>query len=425
MAKIIQISAREILDSRGQPTVSAEVILDDGSRASAGVPSGASTGAFEAIELRDGDKKRYGGLGVLKAVQNVETEIFEAVRGLEAADQEMLDRKMISLDGTENKGRLGANAILAVSLATCRAAAVSQNIPLYEHIADIGRMPDTMSEVFPVPMFNVLNGGKHADSGLSVQEFKLIPSGILEYPEQLRAGSEIFQALKKLLKEHQQVTGVGDEGGFAPHLESHAAAFEILQSAITAAGYTPGQDIFLGIDAASNSFYEATDSMYHLEPEGVVLTAENLVNLYRDWKVKYHLVSVEDGLNEEDWDGWVEMHERLRANDQKTLLIGDDLLVTNVRRLEKAIEMRACNAVLIKVNQIGTLTETLDCVRLAKENGFKTIVSHRSGETIDDFIADLAVGVRADYIKTGSLSRGERLAKYNRLLEIWDDRSKN
>lgn len=421
MSKILEVSAREILDSRGNPTVETTVTLEDGSVGVAGVPSGASTGKFEAVELRDGDQARYLGQGVLKAVENVNGELRDAVLGMDAAEQETLDRKMIGLDGTDNKGRLGANAILGISLAAARAQAKSAGKPLYAHIRSLASLPEKI-DGFPVPMFNVVNGGKHADSGLSTQEFKLVPYGIEGYPDRLRAGSEIFHALKKRLEKDGLSTGVGDEGGFAPHMESHASALETLHEAIRDAGYEPGKDVFIGLDVAANSFYDETEDRYLLKPEDASLSRESMTSMYRDWMSKYAVVSIEDGLHEEDWGGWAVMREKLEkesaAWDRKVMLIGDDLLVTNPRRLEKAIAEKSCNAVLIKVNQIGTLTETLECMRIARENGYDTVVSHRSGETVDDFIADLAVGASAGFIKTGSLSRGERLAKYNRLLGI-------
>ncbi|MEP7162964.1 MAG: phosphopyruvate hydratase [Candidatus Moraniibacteriota bacterium] len=424
MPKIIELSAREILDSRGNPTVEAQVRLDDGTEARAGVPSGASTGIHEALELRDNDPKRYHGLGVLTAVKNIETEIREAVLGMEATDQKALDKKMIALDGTENKSRLGANAILGVSLVVARAAAKSTGQSLADYLELL--YGGKKKKGFPIPMFNILNGGKHADSGLSAQEFKIIPAGIPTYPEQLRAGSEIFHSLKKLLEKNDHSVAVGDEGGFAPHLESHAQALEMLKAAIEAAGYRFGEEVFLGLDVAASSFYEKNDTAYLLKPENVKLSRESLVNLYREWIKKYALVSIEDGLEEEDFSGWTAMREKIEKESavwgKPALLIGDDLLVTNVKRLKLAIAAKACNAVLIKVNQIGTLTETLDCMRLATKNKMTCMISHRSGETVDDFIADLAVGTGAEYIKSGSLSRGERLAKYNRLLALWEER---
>ena len=422
--KIVRVEGREILDSRGNPTVEVEVELEGGMVAVAGVPSGASTGKFEAVELRDGDAKRFGGKGVLQAVANVNGELREAVLGMDAADQRMLDEKMIALDGTENKGRLGANAILGISLAAARAEALARNMPLYRHIRSLAGLPEVIDS-FPIPMFNVINGGKHSDSGLSAQEFKLVPSGIEAYPDQLRAGSEIFHALKKILEKGNLSVGVGDEGGFAPHMESHARALEVLHQAITEAGYAPGKDVFIGFDVAASSFYDEEEDQYYLQPENVKLSRESIINVYRDWMAKYAVVSIEDGLHEEDWAGWAQMKEKLEKDSaawgRKVMLIGDDLLVTNTKRLAKAIEEKSCNAVLIKVNQIGTLTETLDCMKLARENGYDAVVSHRSGETTDDFIADLAIGASAGFIKTGSLSRGERLAKYNRMLKIWSE----
>lgn len=415
MTSISDIRGREILDSRGNPTVEVTLTIEGGVSATAGVPSGASTGSLEAIELRDGDEHRYGGKGVLKAVATVNGELREKVIGMDVSDQEGIDTAMRACDGTENKSRLGANAILGISLATARASALEKGMPLYERIAELFGTP--FGESFPIPMFNVLNGGAHSDSGLSVQEFKLFPKGIEKYSERLRAGSEIFQTLRGVLAKNGYSVGVGDEGGFAPHLESHAQAFEILIQAIEKAGYVPGKDVFLGIDAAANSFYIETENVYALEPEQVRLTRDQLLNVYAEWIEKYFLVSIEDALHEEDWEGWA-IHEERFGKGKGIMLIGDDLLVTNPKRVEIAIEKKACNAVLIKPNQIGTLSETLETMRLAKKHGLKTVVSHRSGETTDDFIADLAVGAGADCIKTGSLSRGERLAKYNRLLAI-------
>lgn len=424
MALITAVKGREILDSRGNPTVEVEVTLEDGTVAHAGVPSGASTGAFEAVELRDNDPHRYGGLGVENAVTNVNGEIAEAVRGMEAGNQKALDAKMIALDGTENKSRLGANAILGVSLAVCRAAALSLKQPLYVYVATLlSQKKKTFT--LPIPMFNIVNGGKHSDSGLSVQEFKIIPAGIKEYKEQLRAGSEIFHALKKILEKEQYATGVGDEGGFAPRLESHKQALEMIIKAISEAGYRPGEQIFIGLDVAANSFYDATEYQYVLKPEGVSLSRESLINVYREWVQKYFVVSIEDGLHEEDWAGWALMQEKLGKEEtawkKPLMFIGDDLLVTNVKRLKKAIAEHACNSVLIKLNQIGTVTETIACMELAEKHSMQRMVSHRSGETTDDFIADFAVGTHAEFIKLGSLSRGERIAKYNRLLAITDE----
>ena len=419
MTKISDIQGREILDSRGNPTVEVCVTTESGVLAVAGVPSGASTGSLEAIELRDNNPERYGGKGVLRAIEHVNGEIRKRIVGMDVSDQSGIDSAMRELDGTENKSRLGANAILGVSLAVARAASRESNVPLHRSLRALFSMEGSdvlvSDDAFPIPMFNVLNGGEHSDSGLSVQEFKLFPKGISGYAEQLRAGSEIFHALKGILAKAGYSTSVGDEGGFAPRLESHAQAFEMLIQAVEKAGYIPGKDVFFGIDAAANSFYVASEEVYALEPEHVRLTRDQLLNVYSEWVEKYFLVSIEDALHEGDWEGWVIHEERVGKG---IMTIGDDLLVTNPKRVQMAIEKKACNAVLIKPNQIGTVSETLETVRLAKRHGLKTVVSHRSGETTDDFIADLAAGAGADCIKTGSLSRGERLAKYNRLLAI-------
>ncbi len=414
MVKIKKIKAREILDSRGNPTVEVEVELENGIRATAKVPSGASTGSLEALELRDNDSQRYNGKGVLQAVENVNSKIAEIIVGREVNKQMEIDQKMIELDGTENKSNLGANAILGVSLAVCRASALNEDLELYKYIAETYNL-QTETYNLPIPMFNILNGGAHADSGLSVQEFKLIPNGIEKYSEQLRAGSEIFHSLKKILSAGGHSIAVGDEGGFAPKLESNTQALELIGEAIDKSGYQIGVDVNLGMDVAANYFYQRETDNYLLQPENKVLSREELIVLYRQWIEKNSIISIEDGLRENDWNGWKMLNEKI-GDDVMT--IGDDLLVTNVKRLEKAIAENACNSVLIKVNQIGTLTETIECVKLAQKNNMKTIVSHRSGETTDDFIADLAVGVGADFIKTGSLSRGERICKYNRLLRI-------
>lgn len=412
MSKIQKIFAREILDSRGNPTIEAEVHLEGGVKAWSQVPSGASTGEFEALELRDGDIGRFGGKGVLQAVAHVNGEIADNVIGMDADEQKLLDEAMIALDGTENKSRLGANAILSISLAACRAAAIDQKKSLYAHIAHLhgGCAPQ-----MPVPMFNVINGGKHADSGLAIQEYKVVPHGIVSFKEQYRAGAEIFHALQAYLMEQKLSTGVGDEGGFAPRLGNNHAPLEAIAIAAEQAGYVMGMQIGIAIDAAANSFYHEKCAHYAFETEDKAFTKAELLDEYEKWIEQRYVMSIEDGLSEYDWDGWHEMYERF--ND-RIMLIGDDLIVTNTTRLEKAIEKKACNAVLIKPNQIGTVTETLQCIKRAQEEKMKVIVSHRSGETIDDFIADLAVGVGADYIKTGSLSRGERLCKYNRLLVI-------
>ena len=429
MSKIIRIYGREILDSRGNPTVEVEVFLDNGINAVAAVPSGASTGKFEALELRDGDENRYGGLGVLKAMENINTKIQKIIVGKDVFNQLEIDEAMLELDGTENKSSLGANAILGVSLAVCKAAAKNEGVPLYKYINKISKTKEKPS--IPIPMFNVLNGGKHSDSGLSIQEFKIIPTGIKGFSEQLRAGSEIFHTLKKIIEAAHQSSGVGDEGGFSPKLESNTQALEMINQAVKKSGYKLGVQINLGIDAAASSFYNEEEKNYLLKPEGVNLERERLVSMYREWIEKYYVISVEDGLTEDDWQGWSMMTEKIAKKTimddviknilNQNLLIGDDLLVTNVKRVEKAIKEKACNAVLIKVNQIGTLSETLNCIRLAKKNKLKVMISHRSGETTDDFIADLAVGTAAEFIKSGSLSRGERLCKYNRLMKIEEE----
>ncbi|GBE17107.1 enolase [bacterium BMS3Abin15] len=428
MAKITRIKGREILDSRGNPTVEAEVELESGVKARAAVPSGASTGSHEALELRD-NEPRYGGKGVSKAVANINGSIQKAIVGMDASDQKKVDEKMIKLDGTENKSKLGANAILGVSLAVCRAASADKNIPLYKHIAETFKFSSVPK--LPIPMFNVLNGGEHSDSGLSIQEFKIVPIRIEKYSEQLRAGSEIFHSLKRLLDKDGHSTGVGDEGGFAPKLESNVQALEFIVDAIKEAGYKPGVEISIGLDAAANSFYDKNENQYVLKPEGANLSRESLINLYREWIDKYYIISIEDGLQEEDWEGWKVMMEKITKKQilsgfdnsilKENMIIGDDLLVTNVKRLQKAIDNKACNSVLIKVNQIGSLSETIDCIKLAKKNKMNTVISHRSGETTDDFIADLAVATGANFIKTGSLSRGERICKYNQLLRIEEE----
>jgi len=419
MSKITKIYAREILDSRGNPTVEVEVELESGVKAMAAVPSGASTGTYEALELRDKDPKRYKGLGVLTAVENVNTKISEAVVGMEAGEQVKIDKKMLELDGTENKSNLGANAILGVSLAVCRAAALESQLPLYKYIAKTYKLKTTNYKL-PMPMFNIINGGMHSDSGLSIQEYKLVPNGIKTFKEQLRAGSEVFHALKDILSADDYSVGVGDEGGFAPRLESNAKPLEMINKAIEGAGYKPGEQLSIGIDSAASSFFNEKENQYIFKPENAVLTREMLMNIYNEWIQKYNVISIEDGLNENDWEGWRAMNEKLGG---KVMLIGDDLLVTNVKRVKTAIAEKACNAVLIKVNQIGTLTETIECIKLAKKNKMKTVISHRSGETTDDFISDLAVGTGAEYMKSGSLSRGERICKYNRILRIEEELS--
>jgi len=419
MSKIEKIFAREILDSRGNPTIEVEIKLESGIVAIAAVPSGASTGAYEALELRDGDKERFGGLGVQKAVSNVNEKIAEKIIGMDVFQQEEIDKLMLELDGTENKTNLGANAILGVSLAVCRAGAIEKNIPLYQYIAETYNFSTKFT--LPIPMFNVINGGMHSDSGLSIQEYKVVPNGVKTFKEQYRAGSEVFHALKKLIAANGQTTSVGDEGGFAPKLESNTEPLELINKAIESAGYAGGKQVNIGVDCAASSFFDEKDEKYIFKPENAMLTREMLVNIYAEWISKYHVISVEDGLNENDWDGWAMMNEKL---GEKIMLIGDDLLVTNVKRLETAIEKKACNSVLIKVNQIGSLTETINCIKLAQKNKMRIVISHRSGETTDDFISDLAVGTGAEYMKSGSLSRGERICKYNRLLRIEEELNK-
>ncbi|MFZ2189135.1 MAG: phosphopyruvate hydratase [Candidatus Moraniibacteriota bacterium] len=416
MSKIKKIYAREILDSRGNPTVEVEVRLESGVVGNFMVPSGASTGVHEALEMRDGDTSRYNGLGVQNAVANVNEKIQKALIGMEAVNQKEIDKVMLALDGTENKTNLGANAILGVSIAVCRAVAFELNLPLYKYIAQTYKLPKKFK--LPIPMFNIINGGQHSDSGLSIQEYKLVPNGIKKFKEQLRAGSEVFHTLQKLLSAEGFSIGVGDEGGFAPKLESNAQALELINLAIEKAGYKKGQEVNLGIDAAASSFFNEAEKQYLFKPENAVLSREALVNIYAEWIRKYNVISVEDGLSEDDFDGWAKMEEKIGGS---VMTIGDDLLVTNVKRLKMAIAKKACNAVLIKVNQIGTLSETIDCIKLAKKNKMKIVVSHRSGETTDDFIADLAVAASAEYIKSGSLSRGERICKYNRLLRIEEE----
>ena len=408
MAKIESVRALEILDSRGLPTVTAEVTLADGAVGAAAVPSGASTGVHEAVELRDGDKKRFLGKGVLKAVANVDGEIAKAVKGLDAGDPSSLDAKMIALDGTENKGRLGANAILAVSMAAARAQANSTKLPLYASLRKTYGLPEDRW-LLPTPMLNVINGGKHADSGLDVQEFMIVPTEVASFGEALRAGAEVYQTLKKELSAMKMTVSVGDEGGFAPQLKDHASALDVLAKSIGGAGYTG--KVRLALDAAASEFYK--DGKYVLE--GKPRTAAELCDVYAAWAAKYGFVSLEDPLAEDDWDGWKTITAKL---GDKLRIIGDDLFVTNPKRLERGIKEKSANAILIKLNQIGTLTETVAAVRLAQKSGFSAVISHRSGETEDAFIADFAVALNAGAIKTGAPCRSERLAKYNRLLQI-------
>lgn len=410
--KIKKTKGLEILDSRGNPTVQACVELENGLCGKASVPSGASTGTHEALELRDGDKKRYGGKGVLKAVHYVNTIINDKLAGRDVTKQREIDKAMIKLDGTEDKSRLGANAILAVSLACAKAGANTLKLPLYAYLKQIFRLPSKI--VMPKPMMNIINGGKHADSGLSFQEFLVIPQKN-KFSENLRLGAEVFHCLAEVLKVRGLSTLVGDEGGYAPKLSNHKEAPELIIEAIKNAGYILKKDIALGLDAAATEFYNAKEKNYMLSLEHTALSDDQMIGLYEEWAKKYGFISFEDPLAEDDWEGWQKITKQLGAH---LMLIGDDLFVTNTKRLAEGIKKKVANAILIKPNQIGTLTETIDCINLAKKHHYKVIISHRSGETCDSFIADLAVATQADYIKAGSASRGERLAKYNRLLEI-------
>ena len=408
MALIEFIEAREILDSRGNPTVEVEALLDDGSFAVAGVPSGASTGAFEAVELRDGDKSRYGGKGVRQAVENVNESIYKEVVGWDATDQRGLDQAMIELDGSKNKANLGANAILGVSLAVARAAAESAELPLYKYLGG------PTANLLPVPMMNILNGGAHADSNVDIQEFMIAPIGAESFAEAMRMGSEVYQALKKVLKDKKLATGLGDEGGFAPNLDSNRAALDLIEEAIKAAGYKPGADVALALDVAASSF--VSDGKYKFE--GGLKSSAEMIEYYEQLVADYPLVSIEDPLDEEDWDGWAVFTQRL---GDKVQVVGDDLFVTNVERLQRGIDHQSANALLVKVNQIGSLTETIDAVTLAHRNGFASMMSHRSGETEDTTIADLAVALGCGQIKSGAPARGERVAKYNQLIRIEEE----
>ena len=410
MSSIVDVIAREVLDSRGNPTVEVEVLLEDGAIGRAIVPSGASTGAHEALELRDGEEERYGGKGVLKAVENVNQIIAEEIVGMEAFDQVEIDMTLIELDGTENKSRLGANAILGVSLAVAHAAANSLDLPLYRYIGGL-----TAREL-PVPMMNVINGGVHADNKLDMQEFMIVPVGADSFREALRMGVEVYDSLKKLLKSKGLSTGVGDEGGFAPDISTPEEALGLLVEAIEQAGYEPGKAVYLAMDPAASELRE--DGKYVLKGIGKTLTSEGMVELYEKLIEKFPIISLEDGLAEDDWEGWRLLTERL---GNKIQLVGDDIFVTNIKRLQKGIEEKVANSILIKVNQIGTLTETLQCIQIAKKAGYTTVISHRSGETEDTTIADLAVAVNAGQIKTGAPARTERVAKYNQLLRIEED----
>lgn len=411
MSAIVDIVGREILDSRGNPTVECDVLLESGTLGRAAVPSGASTGSREAIELRDGDKGRYLGKGVLKAVEFINTEISEAVMGLDASEQAFLDKTLIDLDGTDNKSRLGANAMLAVSMAVARAAAEESGLPLYRYFGGMGAVQ------LPVPMMNVVNGGAHANNNLDLQELMIVPVGATSFREALRWGAETFHALKKILHDKHMSTAVGDEGGFAPNVENHEAAIQMILQAIEAAGYTPGTQIALALDCAASEFY--ADGVYTLEGEGgIKLSAAQWTDMLATWVDKYPIISIEDGMAEGDWDGWKLLTDRL---GQKVQIVGDDLFVTNTKILKEGIDKGIANSILIKINQIGTLTETFAAIEMAKRAGYTAVISHRSGETEDSTIADIAVGTNAGQIKTGSLSRSDRMAKYNQLLRIEED----
>ena len=415
MAQIELIQGREILDSRGNPTVEADVILNDGAFGRAAVPSGASTGEHEAVELRDGDKKRYMGKGVTKAVENINTAIATELEGHEASDQTEIDESMIALDGTANKGKLGANAILAVSMAVCRAAAQSAEAPLYRYLGGL------QARTLPLPMMNVLNGGVHADSTVDFQEFMIMPVGAESFSEALRMGVETFHTLKKVLKDRGYNTSVGDEGGFAPSLKSNVEAVEVLLEAITKAGYTPGKDISIALDPASSEMFQDGKYVFYKSDKSKK-TSEEMVKLYADWVRQYPIVSIEDGLAQDDWEGWHLLTEELGS---KVQLVGDDLFVTNTVRLERGIKEGTANSILIKLNQIGTVTETIRAIELGRRHGYTSVVSHRSGETEDSFIADFVVGLGTGQIKTGSASRSDRIAKYNQLLRIEEELGKS
>ena len=410
MSAIVDIVGREVLDSRGNPTGECDVLLESGIMGRAAVPSGASTGTREAVELRDGDKHRYLGKGVLRAVDNINNEITQAVLGLDASEQAFLDKTLIDLDGTPNKGRLGANAILAVSMAVAKAAAEEAGLPLYRYFGGMS------GKQLPVPMMNVINGGAHANNNLDIQEFMIIPVGAPTFREALRYGTEVFHALKKILSDKGISTAVGDEGGFAPSVDSHEAAIQMILDAISAAGFTAGEQIAIGLDCAASEFYK--DGKYHLGGEGLSLTAEQWTDMLANWVDKYPIISIEDAMSEDDWAGWKIISDRL---NQKVQLVGDDLFVTNTQIIQRGIKEGIANSVLIKINQIGTLTETFEAIEMAKRAGYTAVISHRSGETEDSTIADIAVGTNAGQIKTGSLSRSDRMAKYNQLLRIEED----
>ena len=410
MSSVVDVVAREILDSRGNPTVECDVLLESGVMGRAAVPSGASTGSREAIELRDGDAGRYLGKGVLQAVENVNTEISEAIIGLDAQEQAFIDKTLIDLDGTENKSRLGANAMLAVSMAVAKAAAEESGLPLYRYFGGSGPMQ------MPVPMMNIINGGEHANNSLDIQEFMIMPVGLPTFREALRCGAEVFHALKKLLDKKGFSTAVGDEGGFAPNLGSHAEAIQLILQAVEQAGYTPGQDVLIALDCAASEFYK--DGKYKLSGEGLELTSAQFVDYLANLADQFPIVSIEDGMAEGDWDGWKLLTDRLGA---KVQIVGDDVFVTNTRIFKEGIKKGVANSILIKINQIGTLTETFAAIEMAKRAGYTAVISHRSGETEDSTIADIAVGMNALQIKTGSLSRSDRIAKYNQLLRIEED----
>ncbi len=410
MDKIKEVKAREILDSRGIPTIEVECHLDDGTIGRAAIPSGTSAGKNEALELRDGDPKRFLGNGVLKAAKNVNDIIGPAIIGIKARQQSIIDHKLIELDGTDNKSRLSANAILGVSIAVCRAAALNSRLPLYQYIGGLA------GRVMPVPFFNIINGGSHAGWNLDLQEYHIVPAGFPTFSEALRAGAEIFQHLKKILKDKGLGTGVGHEGGFCPTLKDNEEPFSLILSAIEMAGYKPGEHIFLALDCAASAIFNKRK--YELKREKKTMTAEEMIGLYEEWVEKYPIISIEDGLDENDWEGWKILTERL---GKKVQVVGDDIFVTNIKLLKRGIEAKVANAILIKLNQIGTVTETLECIELANVCRYNTMISHRSGETEDTFIADIAVGINAGQIKTGAPCRSERTAKYNQLLRIEEE----
>jgi enolase len=417
MSAIINIHARQILDSRGNPTVEVDVLTEDGAMGRAAVPSGASTGAHEAVELRDGDKKVYLGKGVLKAIENINDKIADKLLGEDVFEQNDLDRKMIKLDGTENKSKLGANAILAVSLACAKAAAFESNMPLYRYVGGVN------ANTLPIPMMNILNGGSHADNSIDFQEFMIMPVGAETFSEALRMGVEVFHNLKSVLKEKGYSTNVGDEGGFAPNIKSNEEAIETVLTAIEKAGYKPGKDIYIAMDAATSEFYDEKSGLYHFKKsDNRKMTSSEMVSYWKEWTAKYPIISIEDGLAEDDWAGWAEL---TKVIGNKVQIVGDDLFVTNTKRLARGIKEGVANSILVKVNQIGSLTETIDAVNLATRNSYTNVMSHRSGETEDVTIADLAVALNSGQIKTGSASRTDRIAKYNQLIRIEEELGKN